>query len=166
MLLFPYDIWLTFTRESANNAIKSFAIAHSDASQLCCSAPLIAALACYFIKVCLLRWGREMRRNMEEFQEIAKSQKMGVVVLQRIVRNYRVHGRMVSNAKGTAVFKTSVRGTSIRPKNWDFVARKWQENEDFFKSAVTQTRCILVPLMNRCMEKRLNSWKAWVSSDT
>ena len=28
-----------------NNAIKSFAIAHSDAAQRCCSAPLIAALA-------------------------------------------------------------------------------------------------------------------------
>ena len=79
---------------------------------------------------------------MEELQELAKSQQMGVVVLRRIVRSFRVHVRMVNNAKGTAVFKTSVRGTSFRPKNWDFVARKWQENEEFFKSAVTQTRCI------------------------
>ena len=79
---------------------------------------------------------------MEEFQTIAKSQKTGVVVLQRIVRNFPVHGWMVNNAKGTAVFKTSVRGTSFRPKNWDFVARKWQVKEDFFESAVTQTRRI------------------------
>ena len=79
---------------------------------------------------------------MEEFQTIAKSQQMGVVVLQRIVRKIRVHGWMVNNAKGTAVFKTSVRGTSFRPKNWSFVEGKWQENEDFFESAVTQTRCV------------------------
>ena len=80
---------------------------------------------------------------MEEFQTIAKSQKMGVVVLQRIVRNFPVHGWMVNNAKGTAVFKTSVRGRSFKPKKWSFVARKWQGNEDYFASAVTQTRCII-----------------------
>ena len=42
---------------------------------------------------------------MEEFQELAKSQQMGEVVLQRIVRNFRVHGRMVSSAMSIAVFK-------------------------------------------------------------
>ena len=79
---------------------------------------------------------------MEEFQAIAKSQKTGVVVLQRIVRNFPVHGWMVSNAERSAVFRHSSRETSFRPRNWSFVARKWQENEDFFASAVTQTRCI------------------------
>ena len=79
---------------------------------------------------------------MEEFQTIAKSQQMGAVVLRRIVRSFRVHVRMVNSAKGTAVFKTSDRGTSFRPKNWSFVARKWQEKEDFFEYGVTQTRCI------------------------
>ena len=79
---------------------------------------------------------------MEEFQTIAKSQQIGAVVLRGIVKKFRVHGRMVSNAKGTAVFKTSVRGTSFRPKNWDFVARKWQENEDFFEYGVTQSSCV------------------------
>ena len=79
---------------------------------------------------------------MEEFQTIAKSQQIGAVVLRGIVKKFRVHGRMVSNAKGTAVFKTSVRGRSFRPRNWSFVEGKWQEKEDFFNSVVTQTRCI------------------------
>ena len=95
------------------------------------SAPVNWALACYFIKVCLLPRCRKERRNMEEFQTIAKSQQMGVVVLRRIVRNLRVHGLMVSNAKGNALFRNSSRGRSFRPKNWSFVARKWQKNEDF-----------------------------------
>ena len=69
---------------------------------------------------------------MEEFQTIAKSQQMGVVVLRRIVRNLRVHGLMVSNAKGGAVFRNSSRGRSFRPKNWSFVARKWQEKHGCF----------------------------------
>ena len=73
---------------------------------------------------------------MEEFQTIAKSQQMGAVVLRRIVRSYRVHGRTVNNAKGTAVFKTSVRGTSFRPKNWSFVARKWQKKKIFSNTAL------------------------------
>ena len=78
---------------------------------------------------------------MEEFQTIAKSQQMGVVVLRRIVQSFRVHGLMVSNAKGSALFRNSSRGTSFRPKNWSFVARKWQEKEDFFEYGVTQSRC-------------------------
>ena len=98
--------------------------------------PLIAALACYFIKVCLLRRCRKERRNMEEFQTIAKSQKMGAVVLRRIVRIFPVHGLMVSNAKGNALFRNSSRGISFRPKNWSFVARKWQEKEDFSNTAL------------------------------
>ena len=79
---------------------------------------------------------------MEEFQTIAKSQQIGVVVLQRIVRSFRVHGLMVSNAKGSAVFRNSSRGTSFRPRNWSFVARKWQEKEDFFEYGVTQSSCV------------------------
>ena len=79
---------------------------------------------------------------MEEFQTIAKSQKMGAEVLREVVRIFPVHGLMVSNAKGSEVFRNSSRGISFRPKNWDFVARKWQENGDFFEYGVTQTRCI------------------------
>ena len=79
---------------------------------------------------------------MEEFQTIAKSQQIGTVVLRRMVRIISVHGMMVSNAKGKALFMSRSRGTSFRPKKWDFVARKWQVKEDFFESAVTQTRCI------------------------
>ena len=79
---------------------------------------------------------------MEEFQTIAKSQKMGAVVLRGIVRIFPVHGLMVSNAKGNALFRNSSRGRSFRPKNWSFVEGKWQENEEFFKSTVTQTRCV------------------------
>ena len=79
---------------------------------------------------------------MEEFQEIASPQKIGSVVVSKIVRSFRVHGRMVNNGKGTAVFKTSVRGTSFSPKNWDFVARKWQENGDYFEYGVTQSSCV------------------------
>ena len=79
---------------------------------------------------------------MEEFQTIAKSQQIGMVVLQRIVRSFRVHGLMVSNAKGSAVFRNRSRGTSFRPKNWSFVARKWQEKEDFFEYGVTQSSCV------------------------
>ena len=79
---------------------------------------------------------------MEEFQTIAKSQKMGAVVLRRIVRIFPVHGLMVSNAKGNALFRNSSRGISFRPKNWDFVARKWQENGDFFEYGVTQSSCV------------------------
>ena len=79
---------------------------------------------------------------MEEFQGVAKSQKMGAVVLRGIVRIFPVYGLMVSNAKGSTVFRSSSRGTSFRPKNWSFVARKWQEKADFFEYGVTQTRCI------------------------
>ena len=79
---------------------------------------------------------------MEEFQGVAKSQQMGVVVLRRIVRSFRVHGLMVSNAERSVVFKSSSRGTSFRPKNWSFVARKWQEKEDFFEYGVTQSSCV------------------------
>ena len=79
---------------------------------------------------------------MEEFQTIAKSQKMGAVVLRRIVQFFLVHGGMVFNAEASAGFKCSSRGTSFRPRNWSFVEGKWQENEDFFESAVTQTRCV------------------------
>ena len=79
---------------------------------------------------------------MEELQEIASPQKMGSVVVSKIVQGFPFHGPMVSNAEGSAVFRNSSRGTSFRPKNWGFVARKWQEYEEFFVSAVTQTRCI------------------------
>ena len=79
---------------------------------------------------------------MEEFQTIAKSQQMGVVVLRRIVRNLRVHVWMVSNAEGSSLININARGRSFRPKNWSFVARKWQENEDFFKYGVTQSSCV------------------------
>ena len=79
---------------------------------------------------------------MEELQEIASPKKMGSVVVSKIVQGFPVHGPMVSNAEGSAVFRNSSRGTSFRPKNWGFVARKWQEYEEFFESAVTQTRCI------------------------
>ena len=68
---------------------------------------------------------------MEEFQEIAKSQQMGAVVMRRIVRSFRVHGLMVSNAKGSTLFRNSFRGISFRPKNWSFVARKWQKMKIF-----------------------------------
>ena len=79
---------------------------------------------------------------MEEFQTIAKSQKMGAEVLREVVRIFPVHGLMVSNAKGSALFRNSSRGTSFRPKNWSFVARKWQEKEDFFEYGVTQSSCV------------------------
>ena len=79
---------------------------------------------------------------MEAFQTIAKSQQMGVVVLRRLVRSFRVHGLMVSNAERSAVFTSSSRGRSFRPKNWSFVARKWQEKEDFFEYGVTQSSCV------------------------
>ena len=79
---------------------------------------------------------------MEELQEIASPQKMGSVVVSKIVQGFPVHGPMVSNAKGSEVCRNSSRGTSFRPKNWSFVARKWQEKEDFFEYGVTQTRCI------------------------
>ena len=46
-----------------------------------------------------------MRRNKEEFQEIARPEKMGAEVLSRIVQSLPVHGRMVSNAKGIVEFK-------------------------------------------------------------
>ena len=46
-----------------------------------------------------------MRRNKEEFQEIARPEKMGSVVLERIVQGFPVHGWMVSNAKGIVEFK-------------------------------------------------------------
>ena len=72
---------------------------------------------------------------MEEYQEITRPRKMGVMVLRRIVRSLLVHGRMVSNAKGIAIFQISFRGTSFRPKIWSFVARKWPENR-FFQSRV------------------------------
>ena len=127
---------------SPNNVLNTVRCAHSDAPQRCCSAPVSTALACYFIKVCLLRRCRKEKRNMEEFQGVAKSQQMGAVVLRRIVRVFRVHGLMVSNEKGSAVFRNSSRGRSFRPKNWSFVEGKWQENEEFFKSTVTQTRCV------------------------
>ena len=79
---------------------------------------------------------------MEEFQTIAKSQQIGTVVLRRMVRIISVHGLMVFNAKGKALFRSSSRGTSFRPKNWSFVARKWQEKEDFFEYGVTQSSCV------------------------
>ena len=79
---------------------------------------------------------------MEEFQAIAKSQQIGTVVLRRMVRMISVHGLMVSNAERSVVFKSSSRGTSFRPKNWSFVARKWQEKEDFFEYGVTQSSCV------------------------
>ena len=73
---------------------------------------------------------------MEEFQTIAKSQQMGVVVLQRIVRTLPVHGGMVFNAEASAGFKCSSRGRSFRPKNWSFVARKWQKTKIFSNTAL------------------------------
>ena len=79
---------------------------------------------------------------MEAFQTIAKSLQMGMVVLRRIVRIFLVHGLMVSNAKGSAVFRNRSRGRSFRPNNWSFVARKWQENGDFFEYGVTQSSCV------------------------
>ena len=79
---------------------------------------------------------------MEEFQGVAKSQQMGAVALRRIVRIFPVHSWMVSNAEKSVVFKSSSRGTSFRPKNWSFVARKWQEKEDFFEYGVTQSSCV------------------------
>ena len=73
---------------------------------------------------------------MEEFQTIAKSKQMGVVVLRRIVRNLRVHGWMVSNAEGSALININARGRSFRPKNWSFVARKWQKKKIFSNTAL------------------------------
>ena len=73
---------------------------------------------------------------MEEFQTIAKSQQMGAVVLRGIVRIFPVHGLMVSNAKGSAVFRNSSRRRSFRPKNWSFVARKWQKKKIFSNTAL------------------------------
>ena len=72
---------------------------------------------------------------MEEYQEITRPRKMGVMVLRRIVRSLLVHGRMVSNAKGFTAIKISSRRRSFRPKNWSFVASKWPENR-FFQSRV------------------------------
>ena len=78
---------------------------------------------------------------MEEFQEIARPEKMGSVVLRGIVRIFPVYGLMVSNAKGSTVFRNSSRGTYFRPKNWIFVARKWQKNAVVFKATGTQSSC-------------------------
>jgi hypothetical protein len=58
-----------------------------------------------------LWWGRKKRRNMEEFQDMARPQKMATVVLSKIVQGSPVH-RLdgVQRKIGTAVFQGSSRG--------------------------------------------------------